>query len=53
MKIGEFALEELTSEDYLEIIGGESLWYWVFYGVSSVVGFMKENAGTLHPSQYR
>ncbi|MBR8703339.1 hypothetical protein [Porphyromonas levii] len=28
-------LEDLTLNEYVEFSGGESLWYWIAYGVSS------------------
>jgi len=33
---GEFlqGMEELTFEERTSVIGGESLWYWVSYGIS-------------------
>jgi len=33
-------LEELSVEETNGIIGGESLWYWVGYGIGSVGHFL-------------
>ena len=56
-------LKELTTEELTAVNGGESLWYWVAYGVGTaahavvdaaeiVYEFYKET-GPIRPSEYR
>jgi hypothetical protein len=38
-------LEELSWEESAGIAGGESLWYWVGYGLGSVTRFISQLSG--------
>ncbi len=38
-------LEELSVDETEEIVGGESLWYWVGYGVGRAAFFMTNLSG--------
>ena len=47
-------LQELSFQEATQINGGgESIWYWVAYGIGSVIGFVGATAGTIRPSEYR
>jgi hypothetical protein len=32
-------LQELSTHEYNEINGGESLWYWIAFGVRAAISF--------------
>lgn len=34
-------LQELSYEEIQEITGGETIWYWIFYGVGKTARFVE------------
>jgi hypothetical protein len=44
-----FDMQELSFQDSLEIRGGESVWYWIAYGVGSIIRSSTNN--TISPGQ--
>jgi hypothetical protein len=51
-------LQELTFEQASGINGGESLWYWIAYGVGATVHFIGDllvdaHNNPIRPSEYR
>ena len=38
-------LEELSMEETMGIIGGESLWYWVGYGLGAATNYISHLSG--------
>ena len=48
-------IQELSFEEALTINGGESLWYWIAYGVGATANFIYQAAISepIRPSTYR